>query len=580
MGRGLVKFSQALQKLEEERPSESFAGVEQKELHYNYLQLICLLIGAQYMYGIAGRGTGKSEGILAMRLHRLVEVMPRASIVAIGTTYVQLLVQTLPALFKGMHRLGYVRDQDYWVGRLPDRSLNLELPYNTPMEAQYSIFIRNPGKNSVSALRLVGQDRPGSANGLSVNALIGDEVRFLNKQKLDNDVLAINRGDEHIFGGLAEHHSICFTTDRPMRGEAEWLKNNKEESLKPEHVRAIELILSIQLELYEERQKLAVSTRNGARLKRIAEYERMLNDLRRGLVHMAEASSFANVHVLGLEYFRKLFREMPPDVFKARILNEEVQGSDQFYPDFNPQHHYYDSVNYSHIDTADFQKYDFNDCRKDADLDHSQPLTIGMDYGDRFNCMTVGQRISRLSPLNTSGRDEVRHLKGFHVEKPGKVQHVVKKFADYYQYFYKKEVVYVYDPTAKDSDGKSEITYHSEVVKALKAAGWRVREKYLRKVPGHHIRYLAWGVALAETDPRYPLQRFNRDNMRIPCTAMQNAKSRQTDKGFKKDKRQEGIDEVDQSTTTHYTDAVDTVFWYLTIVAPNQQDILPASFSR
>jgi hypothetical protein len=566
--------------MEEKNPTESFEGVEKKELHYNYLQLICLLIGAQYMNGIAGRGTGKSEGVLAMRLHRLLEVMPRSSIVAIGTTYVQLLVQTLPAIFKGLHRLGYVRDVDYWVGRLPDKKLNLELPYNTPLETQYTIFMRNPGRNSVSGLRLVGQDRPGSANGLSVNALIGDEVRFLNKNKLDNDVLAINRGDEHIFGGLAEHHSICFTTDRPMRGEADWLKANTEESLKPEHVRSVELILSIQLELYNERQKMATSTRNASRLKRIAEYERLLNDLRLGLVYVAEASSFANVHVLGMEYFRRNFREMAPDVFKARILNEEVEGTDQFYPDFNSQHHYYDSVDYSHIDTADFLKIDFNDCRKDADLDPSQPLTIGMDYGDKFNCLTVGQRWSKLNPLIKHGRDEVRHLKGFHVEKPGKVSHVVKKFTDYYQYFYRKEVVYVYDPTAKDSDGKSEITYYSEVVKALKEAGWRVKEKYIKKVPSHHIRYLAWGVALAETDPRYPVQRFNRDNMRIPCTAMQSAKSRQTDKGFAKDKRLEKVDEVDQSTTTHYTDAVDTVFWYLTFVAPNQLDILPAAFSR
>lgn len=579
MATGLVKLKRSIQKLEDENPTEPIT-TEREELHCNYLQLLCFLIGAQYMYGIAGRGTGKSEGVLAMRLHQLLKTMHRSSIVAIGTTYIQLLTRTLPAVFKGMHKLGYERDQDYWVGRYPDKKFNLKLPYNTPMEPAHAIFLRNPGSSTVSALRLVGQDNPGSANGLSVNALLGDEVRFLNKQKLDNDVLAINRGDEQLFGGKAEHHSIAFTTDRPMRGEADWLKNYKEDSQQPLHQEAVKLILAIQLELYKERQQLAKNTRNVSRLKRIATYEHQLNELRRGLVFVAEASSFANVHVLGLEYFRKLYREMPPNVFKARILNEEVEGDNLYYPDFKPDVHYYDAVDYGRIDIQNIDKIAWNDCRKDADLDHRQRLTIGMDYGSNFNCLVVGQRWSKLHPLNNTGRDEVRYLKGFHVAKPGLAKHVVKQFCEYYRYFYNKEVMYVYDPTAIDKDGKDTMTYASEVIKELKANGWKVKTKYLRKVPGHHARYMAWGLALAEQDDRFALQRFNRENMRIPVTAMQNAKTRQTEDGFKKDKLAERHEDVDQSTTTHYTDAVDQVFWYLNFIEPNALDLLPPVFSR
>lgn len=78
MATGLVKFNKSLQKLEDENPSGFDQETERQELHYNFLQLICFLIGAQYMTGVAGRGTGKSEGVLAMRLHRLLKVMPRS----------------------------------------------------------------------------------------------------------------------------------------------------------------------------------------------------------------------------------------------------------------------------------------------------------------------------------------------------------------------------------------------------------------------------------------------------------------------------------------------------------------------
>ncbi|UHG93442.1 hypothetical protein [Spirosoma oryzicola] len=555
---------------------------EQKRMHFNYLQMICLAIGAQYTTVVAGRGTGKTRGVLAPKLHQLLKKLARSSIVVIGATYVQLMDRTLPELMEGMEALGYVRNVDFWQGRFPDKKYNLRLPYNAPLDPHHSIFMRNPGTDCVSVLRMVSQDRPGSANGMSISAILGDEAKTFKKDKLDSEVMAINRGGYERYGDIPEHHSVTFTTDMPTEREAKWILKDREESLKPHHQKAIELILAIQLELYNERLRLKTRARNAARLKRIESYERQLNELRKGLVHYAAASSFANVHALGLAYFREKKRMFKPSAFDAFILNKEQDGVDNgFYPDFDQHHHQYDATDYNFVDKRVIAGESYNDCRKDADLDHNQPLTIGMDYGSSFNGIVVGQRFSKLHLMNKSGFDEVRYLKSFDVLYPDKVQDVVARFVEYYRYFYKKQLTYVYDPTAVGKDGKSPMTYADEVIKGLKAAGWKVKTKYFSKVPSHDARFLAWGWCLREIDTRFAKQRFNRENMRKVVKAMGNAKVKEGRNGFEKDKTDEKyVDEVPQDETTHYTDAMDTVFWYLTIVEPGKTDLLGAVFGN
>lgn len=568
----LIKHSQPPAILDRDDPR---LEKEQKQMHFNYLQLICMLIGAQFTKAIAGRGTGKTVGVLAPKLHRLLTRMPRSSIVVVGTTYVHLVKVTLAELMGGMRRLGYIQDQDYWHNRFPEKKFNLQLPHNCPLDPKHCVFIRNMGHHSVSVLQLVSQDRPGTANGMSVSAIIGDEAKYLNKKKLDSELMPVNRGGYEHFGDIAEHHSVTFTTDMPTTRDAKWVLADKEECLKPHHQRAIELILAVQLELYNERLKLQTHSRNQARLTRIATLESKLDELRRGLVHYATASSFANVHLLGLGYFRQYKRQSSPSDWKAAFLNQEQDGVEKgFYPDFDNHKHQYDATDYNVVDPKLMANLPFDDCRKDADIDPKLALTIGMDYGASFNCMVVGQPMSRFHLKNVSGYDEVRYLNAFHVEYPDKVQDVVAQFVTYYRYVLRKEVEYVYDPTAVGKDGKSPMTYADEVIKALKAAGWKVKEVYLSQVPPQNSRYLGWGWALREIDGRFARQRFNRQNMRPVVKAMSNAEVKEGKNGFAKNKLPEQDDSVPNQEATHYTDALDTVFWYLTFVKPGMVQLL------
>ncbi len=551
-------------------------GIESQQLHMNYAQLLAMIVGAANLTAVVGRGGGKSDGILAPRVHRNVQVMPMSTGVALGVTYVQLLDRTLPALFQGFQRLGYVRDVDYWLRRFPDPKLGLTLPHNAPLDPQHAIFIRNG--NTAAVMRLVSQDRPGTANGLSVDWIIGDEVKFLNKQKLDEEVRPINRGNQQRYGHCAEHHGEVFTTDMPTTKEGRWVFGAEDECNKPINQEAIRLIMSIQLELYKERKRLATHGATATRIRRIDTYERQLNELRKGLTHFIEASSFVNVHVLGLEYFRKLIRTMATSAWQGSVLNvRKPNVVNGYYADLFPDKHYYDAIDYSYVDSIDFGKRAFNDCRKDADIDPNQPLTLTGDYGSTFNCLHVTQRISRLDhKRNTEGKDIVRHLKAFGLPSPKKIQHVVGEFCDYYQYLLLKDVEYVYDQTAIGKDGKSDLTYADEVIRVLKERGWRVTKKYIGEVPGHHKRFMAWGIALREDDNRFAAQRFNRENTKGTVQAMLDAQTKEGRNGFEKDKRDEKNADINQATTTHVTDAADTGFYYLTVIKPGLSNLLPA----
>lgn len=163
--------------------------------HYNKPQIRAMLVGANIEFAVWGRGTGKSEGLLAPRTFRNVEVMPRGHGCFVGATYLQLLERTLPPLIKGWESMGMIRNRDFWVREKPPKKLNIPAPIVGPLTADHCIFFRNGAVAS-----MVSQDRPGSANGKTVHWIAGDEAKFLKKKQLDEELLMTNRGDERYFG--------------------------------------------------------------------------------------------------------------------------------------------------------------------------------------------------------------------------------------------------------------------------------------------------------------------------------------------------------------------------------------------
>ncbi|WP_143061557.1 hypothetical protein [Dyadobacter sp. SG02] len=480
--------------------------------------------------------------------------MPRSSGVNVAESYMQLLDRTLPPILKRWQDMGLRRDVDFWVRRFPPRNAGLNMPYVSPETAEHSIFMR-VNRHDVSVMRMVSQDRPGSSNGMSIDWYEGDESKLLNKGKIDSELAPTNRGNERYFRDCHLHHSVMFTTDMPTSASAKWILEYEKE-LDPE---ANEIVLAAEQELF------AIRARAGHRGHftrqenyRIAHIQKELSKIRKALVFYSEASTLDNIDVLGIEYIKKLKRNLADFIFRTSVLNErpgKVEHS--FYPDLSDIH-CYSAIDYSFVDgqaEGAYGRGQLNDCRKDLDLDKSQPLEVALDVGGKINNLVAGQEsMKTLSFLNAM---DVLH--------PEKIAHLAVKFAEYYKYYYRREVIVYYDSTHIPRNSVSEKNPLDEFVDTLNAQQWNVTPYAIGATPSYYNRYQLWSHVLGGrpfSDSEMYRARFNRSNTQLLRTAMEmTALDPRGKTGFEKYKGMERDNKADQQQAPHYTDAADTLLF-------------------
>jgi hypothetical protein len=517
-----------------------------KPLHFNKPQILSMLIGAHEEYDIWGRATGKSEGLLAPRVQKYAHSMPRSSGAKVGSTYQQLLTRTLPPLVSGLERMGYKKDFHYFIGKKPPKSWNWPEPYVAPISYDY-YFQWYTGAGA----HLVSQDRPGSSNGLSVDWIMGDEAKLLNKAKLDSELLPTNRGNRQYFGHLPEHHSLLFCSDMPTSASGKWLLDKREEMDQEQ----IDLILGIQIKIMQIQNDLQKATvaQQKKMMAAIRSYEKELTTLRFGSVYYSEFSTLENIGALGIDFIKQMRRILPDIVFRASILGERItKVEDGFYSHLDENIHCYDRFDYSFLDGLDydFSKLSIPDCRMDADLDRYRPLEIACDYGASINVVVVGQEHG----------DEFRFSNAMHVKHPDRLLDLATRFCDYYTHFPTKYVNYYYDHTAVGTDAMRTTTFSDEFASVLRQRGWHVNMLYIGQAPSHHSKYLLWGRAL-KGDDRLPKPRFNKTNCKYLLLSMDQAEVIQGRNGFEKNKKDERNKNIPQEETTHYSDAADSLYF-------------------
>ncbi|RIV20534.1 hypothetical protein DYU11_21045 [Fibrisoma montanum] len=519
--------------------------------HYNKPQMRSMLVGANEEYAVWGRGTGKSEGLIAPKTFRNVEVMPRSHGCFVGATYLQLLERTLPPVIKGWEQMGMVRGRDFWIRERPPKKLGIKQPIVGPLTAEHCIFFKNGAVAS-----MVSQDRPGSANGKTVHWIAGDEAKFLDKPKLDNELLMTNRGDERFFGGIPEFHSLLFCTDMPTSKSAMWIleeEKRMKQQWKDLGFDRIQFILSIRANIYALYEKLLVyPARRNAILTEIAELQQQWNKARINTVFFSEASTLDNIHGFGAKNIARLREKLPPFIFDTAILNRRPFLSENpFYPDLDDCH-FYDLIDYGFVNslnTDQFGKGLLDDSRKDLDVDKYRPLDVALDYGAKINTLVVGQ---------PSGR-EYRMLKELYVRTPERVQDLARLFCRYYRHHPTRTVNYFYDHTAIGTSPISDVSAMEVFADYLGREGWNVEHQYIGHTPTPEHRYELWGRALRGGDAQIYRAMFNRENTEFLRISMQQAQIKQGSQRFEKDKSDEKNLSLDQRETTHFSDAVDTL---------------------
>lgn len=517
---------------------------ETKPVYYNRPQLVADAVDAQHELAIWARGTGKSDGRIAMRLNRCRTAMPQALGAMVARSFQQILTRTLPATVRGLGRLGLVYGQDFTVRERGPRKW--PLPIMPPLKWDTTVHFSDG-----FALALVSQQNPGSANGLSIDCSVGDEAKYLKRVQYEEEFLPAMRGNRDRFGHSSYHQSTLLCTDMPTTPEARWLLD-KEAEMDP---KLIEVILAHQLEISKRRQAIASGSLSAASVRvyesEIRTHTAIINDLRRGTFYFSMASALDNIDVLGKGYLVRMKQVLPDYLYRTSILNmrpDRVEGG--FYPDLTDAHTYVpDESSFVANAGKDYLsgQTEFDDCRKDADLVKGLPLDIAPDFGSSFNCLAVGQ----LFDLDFNILNQV------FVKHPLKIHHLADRFHQYYQWHTPKHVVLHCDHTMVGEDAVREYGFILELKRQLEARGWTVTLHYIGQAPGHHEKYVFWGRRFAHADAHLPRVRFNALNCEPLLLSMRLAGAKQNRKGFEKDKDDERNASADQAETTHLSDACD-----------------------
>lgn len=532
-------------------PSINPTELQPKRVHYNKPQLMARLIDAQHEVDLWGRGTGKSQGRLSVRALDMAQQMPRCSFVNVANTYMQLLDRTLPPMIAHWQELGMQRDVDFWIRKFPDKKFGLKMPYIMPETADHCVFIR-ANKNNVSLMRLVSQDRPASASGMSVDGIIGDEARYLNYQKIQDELIPTNRGNDRYFKGKHLHHSTCYMSDMPNTSESKWLIE-EEKKMDNEAVRLIKAIQGYLFKMGSNAKARGKYTK--AEESQLAFYQKELYKLRKGLTYYSEASTLENIAVLGVDFIKLMSRQLSPAEFNRAILNLRPDSVEEgFYPYLAEHHFYDDAIAYSFVDALKEDKYGkgkLNDCRKDSDLNRSIPLCIAPDFGGSFNCLTVGQR--KLRNFNI--------INNFYVKNPKRVKDLGIDFDNYYKHFYKKELTFYFDHTHYQANPVDK-NPKDVLIDVLEARGWTIYPRFVGAAPSFFHRHHLWNAGLAGDDDKVLLPRFNKYNTEETRNSMQNTAIKRGGKDpFAKDKTLEKKVDADQLDAPHLSDSADILYF-------------------
>lgn len=539
-------------------------NVPARKVYLNAPQQRSAMIEANEEVAIWGRGTGKSEGLIAPRLSSWMHKMPRGLIGLVAATYQQHLTRTLPGILLGFERMGFVRDRDFFVGRMAPDSWRWLRPAYTPLKTEYFIHFRTG-----AGITLISQDRPGSANGLSLVAVAGDEAKFLNKERLDSEVMPAMRGYFAEFGHLSCYQATLFATDMPTSAAAEWLFELKDRMDQPR----IQLVLTLVHEMHTiEQHMLNADLAYDRRVDWWNKYQVKLKQLnairsatedRPGLAYYSEASSLENVDVLRPQWFRKQKNNLHEHNFNTSILNlRNLRVLQGFYDALSERIHGYDMYDNNYLETFYQLNDDIpDDCRQDADIIKDNPLDIALDYGGTFNCLVVGQRWP----------SDYRFIKSFYTLPPEMLQEVVLEFKRYYAPHPRKTVRYYYDHTAIGTTAHGSDTYAQIVMKLLRRkdeyGSWAVIEKYVGQQPHHKDRFDFWHKMLTEQDTRLPRFKYNRSNCDAWATSCNLTRTKEGRLGIEKDKTDEkkrasnGLLSVPQERAPHLSDAGDTLIY-------------------
>lgn len=424
-----------------------------------------------------GRGTGKSS-FLGVRMVDVTIGLPRMMFGFCGASAKQLYTRTIPNVLKVVNLLGF--ENFYFIGR-PPAKLRWPAPLAKPRVWESCIAWANGAVWQALSLAVRG-----SANGLNLAAIFGDETKYMPWGRVKEEVLPTLRGDflppsarkteikRWGYGTDPKRNNnwLCqlWVSDAGLNArECEWEKEKDYETVDV-NKQISEMMAELRyLELHHPKAA-----------KELAKNENFLSKLF-SLRSQSEAffnlSSIENISMLGGEsYIRQMKRELPDLLFRLQIMGQEKgSAKDGFYCNYSELNTYtsqeitdlvFDKYSLRKKGTAldaqrwptpyetetldiDQLQHDGEDCSLDLDLDYKEPLRIALDANSDINCFVVGQtRVFQ-------GKPAIMVMKEFFVQGEVRLRGLSKNFANYYRPFLRhgcKDVIFYVGSSIKQGN--------------------------------------------------------------------------------------------------------------------------------
>lgn len=408
----------------------------------------------------------------------MIYTLQRGNIALVGSTFVQLFTRILPEIIDGWRQLDFIEGRDFWVGKFPPKRLRVPSGYKR-LETPIHAIITRTG----TQILLISQDVEGGSNGYNIDAVVGDEAKFLNFEKLSQETFQAIRGNmDKPFGKHWMHRSHFFITDMPTTHEGMWLLEKEKQCnqdaidyITKLSVHSNTLYLKGRSATYHMKRKYATEQRK---------VEKVLSELRKQHTAFFEFTTLANIHNLGVDTIKDFKKNLPDRKFRASILNERLYYTrDLFYGRFDVVKHTYSAYDYSK--SAIFDLHTERSERMEWDLDHSEamPLDIAMDHNKSINTLVVGQF--------EHTRKDYRIINAFFGKDEDQeyLEECVRKFIFYYRNRKNKTVNYYHDHTSIQGDAAGRQYFRDRVVNLLQKYGWSVDVRYLGQLKQQTVRY-------------------------------------------------------------------------------------------
>ncbi|MEG2599039.1 MAG: hypothetical protein RSA66_06165 [Muribaculaceae bacterium] len=507
--------------------------------YFNDIQQDIMYTGAKNTILCAGRALGK--GVIHAEWNlRNFQRMPGSITGIVSPNCKRALTNTLPSMLLHWQNWGYKRNIHWCIGIKPPKAWGWKQPIFAPENFENVLSFYNG-----SIGYIISQDRQGTSNSQSYDALDIDEAKFIDYEQLKNETLPANRGNRQYFGKHYYHHGMLITSDMPVTKKGSWFLDFE----KKMDTELIESIHGSVYEIWKIKKRIKELQSQGAHIPSyLAGYLKQLNRdlcrMRSVAVYYREVSSIYNMQVLGEAFINQLKRDLPPLTFQTAVLCKRVGiARDGFYSSLRESHKY-SATNFGYMDNFEYQfdKIKEESSLMDADVDPNQSLCIAFDYNANINWIVCGQ--------HKDGKLKI--LKSMYVKYERKLPELVEDFCKYYRNHKKREIIFYFDSTALGSNYAVNTQDFKWVISdAFKSRGWRVRETYIGK-PLHHIeKQLLINRMLAGRAKLMPM--FNRENNEDLLISIQTAGVYNGGK----DKRGEKLIETDEDKLEARTDGSD-----------------------